>query len=385
MDCPKQQCVSAVDAELCELLKKSVEECFARAKELAVADFNAWVECWFDETEDYQELWELFDAVMTTSCYGCSAAKGAVAGPIWVMDFSWEHLMMLCPSHPWLKMLQPLISQAHDIGRCVQQQFYAKFQRWFAIRVHSFIMGYGLHNVLVKFTPNESVNMTPIRFYSSAAFLVLLRVILKRGYIVEVSEEALSALRENMPAYAEFSRGNYLTFMAADDGFASCYPSRECCGESRVSSRYFQDKYCYPLFHFSWTNEHVFPIYGVENYLPRIVYDLLDDMLELKVPLEELPKLMSPSEKWLIRKLKGDFLNEPSLGVKLQSKVWYVPNDFADEEEGWKSGKFVEPMKLWNYEGKHTFELHLPCANTIDWYKNFTPSSSWKTVASRCY
>jgi hypothetical protein len=244
-------------------------------------------------------------------------------------------------------------------------------------------MSYGLHNVLMKFTPNASCDVTPIRFYSSAAFLTILQIILKRGYVVEVADEALKALENNYDAYLEFSRGNYLTSMADDKEFAPCYPCRECSGKYRVSNHYYHDTYYYPLFHTSWTNDLVKPVYGIENYLPRIIYDLLHSMLKANVPIEELPKLMAPNEEWVIRQIKGNFLTEPGLGLKMQSKVWKAPDDATNDYKCWEFGKFVEPTKLWNYEGKHTLELHLPCADTIEWYKNFMPLYTWQPFASR--
>lgn len=232
-----------------------------------------------DWQKDYAEGWQIFDAILANSGWG----KSKSGGPVWVMDVRYENVALLLPDHPWLPLLQLNDSKCH----C-----------WLNIRFHCFIDYYGLGNVLLMIG-------TEVLFWSAGEFLQLIAQVCDGGRVFYPEKS------DDNNIYTYFSH------------IPSSYPYL-CVGNSGISKN---DITYYPLLHDSENVaqfQKVLVVDGVENYLPILVYDLMES-ISLSVNNEmhvAYPKMRykHPDKLWYFR---GHEVALNAAELSLENRRWH--------------------------------------------------------------
>ena len=289
-----------------------------------------------DCRKKYSEGWEIFDAVVSNSTWG----SGPTGGPVWGLDFRYENVVSLLPNHPWL----PLLKVA-DSG----------VNLWLEWRIRSFIVWHKLGNVLYLYSYTCGGNIyTRCEFFANAYLLRKIEKACIGGKIWDnsqrnkMSEEYLLRhyshlrYREVMQIVKEqaliFETGDFYTNMYSwgnNRPMWNIYPDTHVgqCLWPMISARQFLDRgvqYC-ELLHKSKdveVGQYVKSVKGYENYLPMLVYDLMED--------------------WQ----KG---------------------------EPWPMAFYKKTEQIWDYEGEHKYKLELDDnLQKYPWPRRFPPTQKWE-------
>ena len=282
--------------------------------------------------KNYPEGWEIFDAVISNSTWG----SGPNGGPVWVLDFRYENVASLLSTHPWLSLLKVADSEV---------------QAWLNFRVNDFIFKQKLGNVLhLSHYRYVTEICTSFRFYANAYLLRKIAEICSGGIIkddqqrLEMSEEYLLRFYSHCfyGDIIKMQRDRALSFEAGD--FYTVMDS-DVCGLKSISDRYprFLDRsFARELEtregqHYS-TIAHtavgigkldmIKVVYGPENYLPMLVYDLM--------------------ESW-------------------------------QNGEPWPMAFYQKTEQIWDYQGEHKYKLELDDnLQKYPWHRRFLPKQKWE-------
>jgi len=289
-----------------------------------------------NSNKNYPEGWEIFDAVISSSTWG----SGPTGGPVWILDFRYENVVSLLPKHPWLPLLK--------VGdNCVEH--------WLEWRVERFIAWHKLGNVLLVHSHSYGKDVcSRCTFYANAYLLRKIETACIGGKIWDIcqrekmSEEYLrkhySHLRygEVMQIVKEqaliVETGDFYTYMESWSGnrpMWNIYPDAhvgQCLGAMTLARQFLHRgvQYC-ELLHKSKdveVGQYVKSVKGYENYLPMLVYDLM--------------------ENW-------------------------------QNGEPWPMAFYQKREQTWNYEGEYEYKLELDDnLQKYPWHRRFPPKQKWE-------
>ncbi len=287
--------------------------------------------------ENYPEGWEIFDAVISNSTWG----SGPTGGPVWVIDCRYENIATLLPKHPWLSLLKVADGDVY---------------LWLDARVRNFIAWHKLGNVLYLYSSACGNKIyTHFNFWANAYLLRKIENACIGGEIWyecqknKMSQEYLmkhySQLRygEVMQIVKEqvliFETGDFYTSMSSAHGRKrpvwSLYPDAHIgqCFEPMTWARQFYHRgvqYC-QLLHKSEgidPEQYVKSVEGYENYLPMLVYDLM--------------------ENW-------------------------------QNGEPWPMAFYRKCEQTWSYKEEHKYKLELDDnLQKYPWHRRFIPKRKWE-------
>ncbi len=237
------------------------------SRDQALREMQVWQENKCSMLGEYDTLWAMFRAVVTSGSWGTSE----YGGPVWLMDFSLANLQKLFPDNPWLEAMQNEWAQGKmEYGDVAKSEQLRKFSEWFEYRAGHMIQKLGLGNVLVKSEGSYDGNLS---FYGQGIFLDILQSLIG-GRVERVHHESM--LKFNF-SYAEMDtvmHGNFLT----------CLKSRTMVkkfpGGYGSGFHYYKDDHvhgkCYKLEHFSLIDGYVIPETSQEKFLILVVNDLME-------------------------------------------------------------------------------------------------------------
>lgn len=205
-----------------------------------------------DWQKNYAEGWKIFDEVLNHSGYG----KSKVGGPVWVIDVRYDNIAALLPDSSWLPLLK-----SGNRGCYL----------WLEMRFYSYIRHYALENVLL-------LGDDSAEFYGWGSFLEIIKEVCQGGRIYYPSEDKLEN-KSYKEAKAILS-GEIYTHLACKGigGLPLAYP---VLGLSNGSGVGIGDKMYYYLNHCPSAldgEKRVLSVEGIENYLPMLVYDLMESI-----------------------------------------------------------------------------------------------------------
>lgn len=216
--------------------------------------------------DDYDTLWKMFRAVVTSSCYGTSE----FGGPVWLLDFSLANLKKLFPDNPWLEAMEKEWEKGkYGYGNIPKSEQLIKFSEWFEYRSEHFVNWLGLGNVIVK---QETGYQGNISLYGLGLFLDVVQS-LTDGKVFRPSTESMIKWNFSLQESDAVRRGNFLTRLISGDmvkKFPIFMGGIRPCRSDNIHGE------CYRLEHFSLTKGFVIPETQQEKFLMLIVNDLME-------------------------------------------------------------------------------------------------------------
>lgn len=222
--------------------------------------------------DDYDTLWEMFRAVVTSSSYGTSE----FGGPVWLMDFSLANLQKLFPDNPWLEAMEKEWEKgSHGRQKFLESRQLRQFSDWFEYRACHFIKWLGLGNVIIKQEVDPCDGS--ISFYGHGLFLDVVRSLLE-GKVYRPSMKDMVEWDFSARECDTVRRGNFLTKLT-NEGMFERYPcflgrSIQYGVQYIKTSKVYGD--CYELPHFSLTEGFVISETVQEKILMLVVNDLME-------------------------------------------------------------------------------------------------------------
>ena len=222
----------------------------------------------FCDSKEYNDLWEMFRAVIQNSSWGTSE----FGGPIWIMDFSLANLKKLFPENPWLEIMEEEKALGfHNYG-LAKSELLREFCDWFYYRANKFVIWQGLGNVLIKNEVKGHITDGLLSFYGHGIFLSILRS-LAGGVVRTWSRRTMEIYKFSLREARIVEEENFYT--ALDGGFLTKFP----CGHGSGFHYYKESEeygICYKLEHFSSTKGYVISETQPEKFITLIVNDLME-------------------------------------------------------------------------------------------------------------
>ncbi|MBQ9271039.1 MAG: hypothetical protein IJ218_02085 [Alphaproteobacteria bacterium] len=224
----------------------------------------------FSMFNDYDDLWQMFRAVIANSTWG-SADFG---GPVWILDFSLENLKKLFPDNPLLKFMEQQRALGSDSYGLSHSEWLCKFCDWFCWRAKAFVEWQGLGNVLIKNEARTHGSFSQrFYFYGYGIFLDILRSLVG-GRLDTWSDYSLERRDFSM---REAKQIKQLTFYTSwnSEGIVRRFPCDYGSGFHYYKTHPTFGQ-CYRLEHFSLTKGYVVSETQPEKFITLIVNDLME-------------------------------------------------------------------------------------------------------------
>lgn len=215
---------------------------------------------------DYETLWQMFRAVVSSSNYGTSD----FGGPVWLMDFSLANLKKLFPGNPWLEAMEQEKIESEATGK---SHSLGKFSEWFKFRAESMTKFLGLGNVIIKY---DTASGEAVMLYGWGVFLDAVESFVN-GNVERLSFGLMIKWNFSLRESEAVRKGKFFTSLNAAS-MVKMYPSASGNADEVKHSDVFGD--CYRLKHFSLTKGYVIPETTPEKILMLVINDLMESVAQ---------------------------------------------------------------------------------------------------------